>query len=70
LCQNNPTVTLSPSAIIKNDRKFIEDDNRGKYISVTELLDPLTEEALDGIEQFSHAKIIFYFDKLGEGSVE
>jgi len=63
-------ITLSPIAIVKNNRKVIEDDNWGKSISVIELLDPLTEEALDGIEAFSHAEIIFFFDQVAESSIE
>jgi len=63
-------ITLSPIAIIRNDRKIIEDDNWGKSISVIELLDPLTEEALNSIEEFSHAEVIFVFDRVSEDNTE
>ena len=62
--------SISPIAIVRNDRKVIEDDNWGKSISVIELLDPLTEEALDGIEEFSHLEVIFIFDRVAEERIE
>lgn len=46
------------------------EDNWGSRISTIELLEPLTEQALDGIEQFSHAEIIFFFDQASEDSIE
>jgi tRNA-Thr(GGU) m(6)t(6)A37 methyltransferase TsaA len=63
-------ITLSPIAIVRNDQQVIEDDNWGKSISVIELLDPLTEDALVGIEEFSHAEIIFFFDRVSEDNIE
>lgn len=63
-------ISLSPIAFVNNDRKVVEDDNWGSRISTLELLDPLTEEALDGIGQFSHAEILFFFDQVAEDSIE
>jgi tRNA-Thr(GGU) m(6)t(6)A37 methyltransferase TsaA len=63
-------INLSPIGTVKNNLQVIEDDNRGSRISVIELLDPLTEEALDGLEDFSHAEVIFFFDRVDEHSVE
>jgi tRNA-Thr(GGU) m(6)t(6)A37 methyltransferase TsaA len=67
---NMELITLSPIAIVRNDRQVIADDNWGRYVSTIELLEPLTEQALAGIEQFSHAEIIFFFDRVSEDSIE
>jgi tRNA-Thr(GGU) m(6)t(6)A37 methyltransferase TsaA len=39
-------------------------------ISVIELLDPLKEEALEHIEDFSHVEVIFIFDRVDEQDIE
>jgi tRNA-Thr(GGU) m(6)t(6)A37 methyltransferase TsaA len=63
-------ITLSPIATVRNERKIIADDSWGKVISVIELLDPLNEEALEHIEDFSHVEIIFLFDRVNEQEIE
>ena len=57
-------IELNPIAVVKNSRKTVEDDQWGEVFSTIELLDPLQEEALAGIESFSHVEIIFYFDQV------
>jgi tRNA-Thr(GGU) m(6)t(6)A37 methyltransferase TsaA len=56
-------IDLTPIGYVKNSRKDISDDFWGEVISEIELSSDLTEDALSGIEEFSHAEIIFYFDK-------
>ena len=56
-------IILLPVAFVKNSRKEAIDDHWGKVISEIVLVDDLKEECLNGLEEFSHAEIIFYFDK-------
>lgn len=52
---------LAPIAFVKNNRAQIVDDNWGGEVSVIELDPSLPEEALFGLEGFSHAEIFFLF---------
>ena len=61
---------LSPIGMVKNQIKSITDDNWGNRLSVIELMEPLQEEALTGLEDFSHAEVIFLFDQVDEQSIE
>ncbi len=56
-------VHLTPVAIVKNSRLAPEDDYWEQVISEIELAQHIPDSAFDGITQFSHVEIIFYFDK-------
>ncbi len=58
-----------PIAFVKNSRTEISDDFWGEIISEIELTDEFTKDALKGIEEFSHAEILFYFDKAEKSKV-
>ncbi|GFZ88380.1 hypothetical protein GCM10010978_29980 [Compostibacillus humi] len=58
--------TIEPIAFVKNSRKEILDDNWGNVISTIELADDIKETAVDGIEEFSHLEIIYYFHKVAD----
>lgn len=61
--------TLKPIAFVINDRILADDDNRGDSISEIKLVDLFSEECLNGIEDFSHLEIIFYFHLLKDEDV-
>ena len=63
-------ILLSPIGRVKNRRQTIADDDWGGVVSIIELLEPLGEEALEHFEEFSHAEIIFFFDKVEERQIE
>lgn len=63
-------IELTPIAIVRNNRTEIEDDNWGGVISILELDPSLPEEALLGLEDFSHAEIIFLFHLVPDGKIE
>ena len=63
-------ITLSPIGTAKNERQALEDDNRDEVVSMIELNSSFTEEALLQIEEFSHAKIIYYFHLEEDGKME
>lgn len=54
---------INSIATVINDRKTITDDFWGDVVSEIKLNDDIPAEALDGIEDFSHAEIIYVFDK-------
>lgn len=54
-------INLKPIAYVYNNRKEAVDDNWNSIISTIDLVDDLPESILDGIEQFSHIEVVFYF---------
>jgi tRNA (adenine37-N6)-methyltransferase len=56
-------IHLTPVAMVKNSRLQPEDDYWEAVISEIELAAHIPAAAFDGITQFSHLAIIFYFDK-------
>ena len=62
-------IKLNPIATVKNSRVSPTDDFWGDVISEIELTDQIPTEALDGIVDFSHLEIIYFFDKVEPGEV-
>lgn len=60
-------IIVKPIGYVRNVRKEVEDDNWGEVVS--EIVIEIGEEALQGLEGFSHAKIIFYFDQVDESRI-
>jgi tRNA-Thr(GGU) m(6)t(6)A37 methyltransferase TsaA len=60
---------INPIATVNNDRKEISDDYWGEVVSTITLHDDIPADALDGIEDFSHAEIIFIFDKVNAANI-
>jgi tRNA (adenine37-N6)-methyltransferase len=56
-------IHVSPVAIVKNSRQVPADDYWGAVVSDIELAENIPTAAFDGITQFSHLEIIFYFNK-------
>ena len=59
-------IKLRSIATIKNSRTEPTDDGWSSIVSEVELADHLPTEAFDGISDFSHLKVIFYFDKVND----
>jgi tRNA-Thr(GGU) m(6)t(6)A37 methyltransferase TsaA len=57
-------IKLQAIATVKNLRTEPMDDNWGAIIAEIELADHMPTEAFDGISDFSHLEIIYYFDKV------
>jgi tRNA-Thr(GGU) m(6)t(6)A37 methyltransferase TsaA len=57
-------IVLHPIATVKNSRTEPIDDNWEAIIAEIELAGHLPTEAFDGISEFSHLEIIYYFDKV------
>lgn len=63
-------ITLTPIGYVASPRQAVADDNWGGVVSTITLSAPLTEEALLGLESFSHAEVIFYFDQVPDEKIE
>lgn len=55
---------MKPIAYVESVRTVVEDDFWGGMESRVVLMDSVEPSALDGIEEFSHAEIIFVFDQV------
>lgn len=55
---------MKPIAYVRSTRAAIEDDFWGGVESRIVVTDSVESSALDGIEEFSHAEIIFVFDQV------
>ncbi len=60
-------IIVKPIGYVRNARKAVEDDNWGEVVS--EIVIDIGEESLQGLEDFSHAEIIFYFDQVDENKI-
>jgi tRNA-Thr(GGU) m(6)t(6)A37 methyltransferase TsaA len=56
-------ILLTPIGYVRSSRRHLEDDDWDSVTSRIELTEAFEPEALDGIEQFSHAEILFVFDR-------
>ncbi len=56
-------IKISQIGNISNSRTEPIDDNWSSIDSIIELDEDLPDECFDGIEQFSHLEIIYYFNK-------
>lgn len=63
-------IQLTPIAIVHNSRIDVEDDNWGELVSILELDPSMPEDALAGIDEFSHAEIIYYFHLVSDAKIE
>lgn len=56
--------------MVRNSRREIEDDNWGDVISILELDPSMPGDALHGLEDFSHAEILYYFHLVPDSKIE
>jgi len=61
--------TVNPVAFVHATRQEATDDYWGGEQATIELAADLPDESLDGIDAFSHAEILFVFDKLDPEAV-
>lgn len=54
---------ITPIGFVSNNRSEPIDDHWSSVESVIELIDSLPAECFDGIEEFSHIEVLYYFDK-------
>jgi tRNA (adenine37-N6)-methyltransferase len=63
-------IVMEPVGHVRTRRAAAEDDYWGGAESTIELDASFSEDALLGIEEFSHAEILFYFDQVDEQKIE
>jgi tRNA-Thr(GGU) m(6)t(6)A37 methyltransferase TsaA len=63
-------IPVQPVAFVRGGRPAPEDDQWGRERALIVLADHLPEEALMGLDAFSHAEIIFHFHLVPEAKVE
>ena len=68
--ETSATIVLAPIGTVRSSRRERTDDDWDREEARIELAERFPEEALDGIEEFSHAEIIFYFDRLDPATIE
>lgn len=67
----NMNLNLSSIGIVRSDRKEVMDDQWGQVVSIIELdSNQFTEEALYGLEEFSHIDVIFHFHLMDPSKIE
>lgn len=67
---NGGRIELEPIGYVRTRRADAQDDYWGGEESCVELTDHFAPEALDGIEEFSHAEILFFFDRVDPARIE
>jgi tRNA-Thr(GGU) m(6)t(6)A37 methyltransferase TsaA len=63
------TITLVPIGYVRSTRPDVRDDHWDQETSSIELAPQIPAAALDGLEAFSHAEILFHFDRVDESQV-
>jgi tRNA (adenine37-N6)-methyltransferase len=63
------TITLQPIGVVRTSRTDTRDDNWGDVESVLELGADVPADSLAGLEGFSHAEIVFVFDRVDDSSI-
>jgi len=60
---DNRAILLTPIGYVRSSRRDPQDDDWDSVKSRIELTEAFPADALDGIEQFSHAEVLFVFDR-------
>jgi tRNA-Thr(GGU) m(6)t(6)A37 methyltransferase TsaA len=63
-------ITLEPIGFVRSGRGDLCDDNGGAVTARIELIESFPAESLDGMETFSHAEVVYYFDRVSDAEVE
>ncbi|HTQ81540.1 MAG TPA: SAM-dependent methyltransferase [Thermoanaerobaculia bacterium] len=62
-------ITLQPIGTVRSSRSEVADDFWGEVEATIELAQDLPESSLDGLTDFSHAEVIFVFDRVAPETV-
>ena len=68
--KGNDMIALEPIGYVRDARAEAVDDNWGLAESRIVLTDAMGDDALDGIEAFSHAEIVYFFDRVSEDKIQ
>jgi len=62
-------IVIEPIGHVRSGRKDLSDDDWGAVTARIELLERYTPECLLGLEEFSHAEVLFHFDRVQEAAI-
>ena len=62
-------MVIEPIGFVKNSRQAVEDDYWGEVVSEIVINETLGAEAIQGLEDFSHAEVIFAFHLVDEKKI-
>jgi len=60
---------VQPIGFVRSERREVRDDFWGGVESIIELAPDLPTESLDGLDEFSHAEIIFLFHQVSPDAI-
>ncbi len=63
-------IMLEPVGYVHSTRQDLTDDRWGSVTARIELAEGFAAECLDGLEEFSHAEVIFHFHRVVESAIE
>lgn len=63
-------ISLTPIGTVRSTRTDLGDDDWDRVEARIELASDFDPDALAGLEDFSHAEIVFHFDRVAEATVE
>jgi len=62
-------ITIEPIGYVYSDRKEAIDDNWQNIQSHIDLVEGYSEESLEGLKEFSHVEIIYFFHKVDPSKI-
>jgi len=63
-------ILLQPIGYVRSERSELEDDDWDNVPARIELVEELSPECFDGLSDFSHAEVIYFFDRVAESAIE
>jgi tRNA (adenine37-N6)-methyltransferase len=69
LTEEGVMYVIKPIGVVRAQRDAPEDDNWGNTTATIELTDEIDADALLGLEAFSHAEILYCFDRVDESKI-
>jgi tRNA-Thr(GGU) m(6)t(6)A37 methyltransferase TsaA len=62
-------IVMEPVGVVRSARDAVRDDDWGAVVARIELADGYEAESLQGLEDFSHAEVLFHFDRVPEAKI-
>ncbi|HEY1790966.1 MAG TPA: SAM-dependent methyltransferase [Verrucomicrobiae bacterium] len=64
------TITLTPIGYVTSSRDDVRDDDWGDIEARIDLSPEFAAEALDGLEEFSHIEVVYFFNRVPDDAIE
>lgn len=63
------SIPVTPVAVVRSPRTTPDDDAWGEVVSVVELAAGVPDDALHGLDAFSHVEVLYHFDRVPESAI-